>query len=82
MLEDGALKAAAPECRFGPGWVYRDANCYLFTSYHEDFLKAEEICNEHGGYLADILTQKEGDWIKSVLKLINPQGNWCNVLFL
>ena len=46
MLEDGLLKAAAPECRFGLGWVYHKGFCYLFTSYHIDFLKAEELCNE------------------------------------
>ena len=46
MLEDNVLKAAAPECRFGLGWVYHKGFCYLFTSYHIDFLKAEELCNE------------------------------------
>ena len=75
MLEDGKLRAAAPECRFGPGWIYHNGHCYLFTSYHEDFLRAEEICNEHDGYLADILTKEEGDWIKSVLLIINPKGS-------
>lgn len=72
MLEDGKLRAAAPECRYGPGWIYWNGHCYQFTSYHEDFLKAEEICNEQNAYLADILNQAEGDWIKSVLLLINP----------
>ena len=38
------------------------------------FLKAEEICNEQGAYLADIITAQEGAWIKSVLLLINPKG--------
>ena len=74
MLEDGKLKAAAPECRYGPGWIYWNGHCYQFTSYHEDFLKAEEICNEQNAYLADIPTKEEGDWIKSVLLLINPKG--------
>ena len=74
MLEDGTLRAAAPECRYGPGWIYWNGHCYQFTSYHEDFLKAEEICNEQNAYLADILNQAEGDWIKSVLLLINPKG--------
>ena len=46
MLEDNVLKAAAPECRFGLGWVYHKGFCYLFTSYHTDFLKAEELCNQ------------------------------------
>ena len=74
MLEDGKLRAAAPECRYGPGWIYWNGHCYQFTSYHEDFLKAEEICNEQNAYLADILNKEEGDWIKSVLLLINPKG--------
>ena len=74
MLEDGKLRAAAPECRYGPGWIYWKGHCYQFTSYHEDFLKAEEICNEQNAYLADILNKEEGDWIKSVLLLINPKG--------
>ena len=29
----------------------------MFTSYHLDFLKAEEQCNLLEGYLADILTK-------------------------
>ena len=74
MLEDGMLRAAAPECRYGPGWIYWNGHCYQYTSYHEDFLKAEEICNEQGAYLADIITAQEGAWIKSVLLLINPKG--------
>lgn len=73
MLEDGKLKAAAPECRFGLGWVYYKAHCYLFTSYHEDFMKSEELCNQVGGYLADILTKEENDFIKKVLNVINPK---------
>ena len=32
-------------------------HCYMFTSYHLDFLKAEEQCNQVEGYLADILTK-------------------------
>ena len=80
MLEDGMLRAAAPECRYGPGWIYWNGHCYQYTSYHEDFLKAEEICNEQGAYLADIITAQEGAWIKSVLLLINPKGiyNSCS----
>ena len=74
MLEDGKLRAAAPECRYGPGWIYWSGHCYQFTSYHEDFLKAEEICNEQNAYLADVLTAAEGNWIKQVLLLINPKG--------
>jgi len=73
MLEDGKLRAAAPECRYGPGWIYWNGHCYQFTSYHEDFLKAEEICNEQNAYLADIVNKEEGDWIKNVLLLINPK---------
>merc|ERR1712156_253349 len=73
MKEDGVLKAAAPECKGQLGWVYHNGHCYLFTSYHLDFLKAEEECNKVGGYLADILTKEENDWIKSVLNIINPK---------
>ena len=80
MLEDGMLRAAAPECRYGPGWIYWNGHCYQYTSYHEDFLKAEEICNEQGAYLADIITPQEGAWIKSVLLLINPKGIGISLL--
>lgn len=73
MLEDGELRAAAPECRSGLGWVYYEGHCYLFTSYHETFLRAEELCNEHGAYLADVKDQKENDFIKKVLNAINPK---------
>ena len=45
MMEDGNMRGAAPECG-GLGWVYHKGFCYLFTSYHIDFLKAEELCNE------------------------------------
>ena len=73
MLEDGKNTRAAPECKGQLGWVYFKNFCYMFTSYHETFLKAEEECNKVGGYLADILTKEENDWIKSVLKVINPK---------
>ena len=73
MLEDGKNTRAAPECKEQLGWVYYKNFCYMFTSYHETFLKAEEECNKVGGYLADILTKEENDWIKSVLRVINPK---------
>jgi len=72
MLEDGKLKAAAVECS-GLGWVYHQGYCYLFTSRHEDFLIAEELCNEQDAYLADVLSKDENDFIKSVLNVINPK---------
>ena len=67
------MRAAAPECKGQLGWVYHKNFCYMFTSYHETFLKAEEECNKVGGYLADVLTAEENDWIKSVLNVINPK---------
>jgi len=73
MMEDGNMRAAAPECRGQLGWVYHNGFCYMFTSYHTPFLEAEEECNEVGGYLADVLTAAENDWIKSVLAVINPK---------
>merc|ERR1712086_1109400 len=48
MQEDGFKSAAAPECKGQLGWVYRNGFCYMFTSYHETFLKAEEECNRDG----------------------------------
>ena len=72
-MEDGNMRAAAPECRGQLGWVYHNGFCYMFTSYHTPFLEAEEECNEVGGYLADVLTAAENDWIKSVLAVINPK---------
>merc|ERR1712241_730768 len=73
MKEDGVLKAAAPECKDGLVWVYYNGHCYMFTSYHVDYLKSEELCNEHGAYLADILDQAESDFIKTVLNAVNPK---------
>mgnify|MGYP001187398648 CR=1 FL=1 len=66
------MRGAAPECG-GLGWVYHNGFCYMFTSYHVDFLRAEELCNEVGGYLADVLDNDENNWIKSVLNVINPK---------
>ena len=45
----------------------------LHCSYHETYLNAEERCNEHGAYLADVLDQAENDFIKSVLRAVNPK---------
>merc|ERR1719219_118691 len=72
MMEDGNMRAAAPECE-GLGWVYYDGHCYLFTSVHTQFLAAEEKCNEVGAYLADILTREENQFIKGVLNVTNPK---------
>ena len=46
MVEDGQTRTAAPECRGQLGWVYHDGYCYMFTSYHANFLEAEELCNQ------------------------------------
>lgn len=73
MKENGQMRAAAPQCKGQLGWVYHKGFCYLFTSYHETFLKAEEECNMVGAYLADVLTEEENNWIKSVLNVINPK---------
>ena len=45
----------------------------IHCSYHETYLNAEERCNEHGAYLADVLDQAENDFIKSVLRAVNPK---------
>ena len=73
MRENGQVRAAAPECKGQLGWVYHKGFCYMFTSYHETFLKAEEECNKVGAYLADINEEEENNWIKSVLNVINPK---------
>ena len=73
MKEDGNLRAAAPECKDDLGWVYHEGHCYMFTSYHVDFLVAEELCNKNGAYLADILSAAENNFIKGVLNVINPK---------
>ena len=73
MIGDGNRRAAAPECRGQMGWIYHDGFCYMFTSYHTQFLKAQEECNQVGGYLANILTKEENDWVKSVLAVLNPK---------
>ena len=57
----------------GLGWVYYSGHCYMFTSYHVDFLIAEELCNEAGAYLADILDAEEANFIKGVLNAVNPK---------
>ena len=45
----------------------------MHCSYHESYLNAEERCNEHGAYLADVLDQAENDFIKVVLRAVNPK---------
>ena len=45
----------------------------LSYSYHVDYLRSEELCNEQGAYLADILDQAESDFIKTVLNAVNPK---------
>ena len=67
------MRAAAPQCKGDLGWVYHKGFCYMFTSYHVDFLKAEELCNEHDSYLADILSNEENTFITNVLNQINPK---------
>ena len=67
------LNAAAPQCTGSLGWVYNNGYCYMFTSYHVEYLKAEELCNEEGAYLADVMTVEENDFIKSVLNAVNPK---------
>ncbi len=73
MRENGKLRAAAPQCKGQLGWVYHKGFCYMFTSYHETFTKAEEECNKIGAYLADVLTEEENNFIKGVLAVINPK---------
>merc|ERR1712183_732018 len=35
--------------------------------------ECKERCNEHGAYLADVLDQAENDFIKVVLRAVNPK---------
>ena len=67
------LNAAAPQCTGSLGWVYYNGYCYMFTSYHVNYLTAEELCNQEGAYLADVMDQAENDFIKSVLNVVNPK---------
>ena len=46
LQEDGKMREAAPQCTDGLGWVYFKGHCYMFTSWHLDFLAAEEQCNQ------------------------------------
>ena len=65
--------AAAPECTGSLGWVYYNGFCYMFTSYHVNYLTAEELCNQEGAYLADVMDQAENDFIEGVLNVVNPK---------
>ena len=49
-------------------------------SYHVDFLIAEELCNEAGAYLSDILDSQENNFIKGVLNAVNPKV--CNCYYI
>ena len=77
MTEDiegvATTTAAAPQCTGSLGWVYYNGYCYMFTSYHVDYLKAEELCNQEGAYLADVKDGEENNFIKGVLNVINPK---------
>ena len=41
-MEDGKEVPANVECNFGPGWVYYNNHCYLFSSVHETFLEVRQ----------------------------------------
>ena len=60
-----AAPAAAPECD-GPGWWYREGSCYIISSRHTPWLRAEEICAEMGARLVEIYDKAENDHIKQV----------------
>ena len=60
-----APAAAAPECD-GPGWWYREGSCYIISSRHTPWLRAEEICAEMGARLVEIYDKAENDHIKQV----------------
>ncbi len=36
-MENGEKVAANVECDFGPGWVYYNNHCYIFSSVHKTF---------------------------------------------
>ena len=48
-----------------------------------DFEPAMDSCAEMGAYLADILTERENQWIKDVLMVVNPNDGtdyWAGAL--
>ncbi len=73
MLESGSRVASEPECRFGLGWIYHGGNCYLITSYHEMYDNAVAACESVGAYMADVLSEDEENFLKSVLDAVNPK---------
>jgi len=72
-LNKRAPNCATPEDPYALGWIYYDGNCYLFTSKHTPFDEAEKVCESKGAIMAEIYSKEEGDFIKSVLNIINPR---------
>ncbi|XP_069115674.1 perlucin-like protein isoform X2 [Argopecten irradians] len=51
------------------GWVYHDDNCYLFTQHRSTWQNMREHCNARGGgYLAEIGSREENEFVKEELR--------------
>ena len=70
MMQDGVMVEAAPVCE--DSWLHFNSSCYWFSSTRLDFEPAMDSCGEKGAYLADILTERENQFIKNVLMVVNP----------
>ena len=69
---------AAPNCAtesdpYALGWIYYSGNCYLFTSKHTPFEEAESVCENNGAHMAEIYSQEDSEFIKSILNVIKPK---------
>ncbi|KAL3841964.1 hypothetical protein ACJMK2_020040 [Sinanodonta woodiana] len=57
------------------GWVLHGSSCYHVSHDMEDWADADYMCHKMGGYLAEINTAFEGNFLENQVKLFNfPQG--------
>ncbi|CAG5132631.1 unnamed protein product, partial [Candidula unifasciata] len=69
---DGQPKAS--KCRVG--WTYFGGSCYAFGDIPKTYDDAAAFCVTHGGYLAEVESVQENNWLINKLTASNFGSVW------
>ncbi|BFZ21791.1 hypothetical protein BsWGS_24830 [Bradybaena similaris] len=66
VLHSSGAKLTYADCL--PGWIRFGDSCYNFRKENVQWDKAVSLCRSNGGYLVEINSDAENDWVTSQVK--------------
>ncbi|BFZ21796.1 hypothetical protein BsWGS_24835 [Bradybaena similaris] len=71
-----SLSSAVSASECWPGWVRFEQSCYSFGRENVSWPEAASLCRELGGYIVEIDTKAENDWVVSQITAKNFVMTW------